>query len=84
MKKLDEEAKWNKVYKVFDAIINLYWPEEERIESEVEKIYNIHKGEHDWDEAWNKWSEDWSLEEEEWDPSDIDESLTESFKSLWR
>ena len=47
---------WTSAYKNFEKIVDKYLPDEDKIQSEVEKLYNQHKGEPDWDKAWEKWN----------------------------
>ena len=53
---LDESLNsWNDVYeKVFSKIIDAYFPDEDEIATEVERVYSLHKGEDIWDEAYNE------------------------------
>ena len=52
--RVDED--WTSVYKNFEKIVDKYLPDEDKIQSEVENLYNQHKGEPDWDKAWEKWN----------------------------
>lgn len=45
----------NGVYDQFTAIVDKYFPNEKKINSEVQALYNRHKGDPAWDEAWRKW-----------------------------
>ena len=48
---------WTDVYKIFDETVNKYFPDENKIEIEVKKMYEPHKGEDIWDTAYSKWAE---------------------------
>lgn len=60
-KQVNEDANsgtsWNKVYKIFNAIVDVYFPDEDRISKEVDELYNKHKGEAAWDEAYYRWND---------------------------
>ena len=47
---------WKDVYTKFEAIVDKYLPDEDKIEREIKKLYYLHKGEPDWDKAWEKWN----------------------------
>lgn len=49
---------WTDAYEHFNAIVDKHFPDENKIESEVENLYSQHKGEPDWDEAYRRWHED--------------------------
>ena len=56
---LDEAIKvadsWSDVYKKFEAIVDKYFPDTVKINSEVAKLYKPHQGDKDWDEAYKRW-----------------------------
>lgn len=47
---------WTSAYKNFEKIVDKFSPDEDKIQSEVTRLYNQHKGESDWDKAWEKWN----------------------------
>lgn len=59
---LDEDANnrsdWHKVYGIFNYIVDIYFPDSTAIENNVYDIYEKHKGEAAWDEAWSRWVDD--------------------------
>jgi hypothetical protein len=46
---------WNDVYKKFESIVDKYFPDTGKINAEVRKLYEPHRGERDWDEAYKRW-----------------------------
>ena len=54
--------KWTEAYEQFTEMVDKYFPDFEKVETEVEALYNEHKGEPAWDKAWEKWNE--SVDEE--------------------
>ncbi len=61
--KLNESLIWTDVYKIFDDIIDVVYPEEEKIISMVEALYNIGKGNPAWDEAYRRFMAPYDEEE---------------------
>lgn len=47
---------WTSIYDKFEAIVDKYLPDEDKINREIKKLYYLHKGEPDWDKAWEKWN----------------------------
>lgn len=73
------ELSWTDVYEQFSDIIDTYLPDEIRINDEVEKLYNQHKGDPVWDEAYKRWctsGNDESLNEELWNSSRVSDLVT--------
>lgn len=58
-KALDKAIKiadtWTDVYKKFEAIVDKYFPDTTKIQAEVRKLYESHRGDKDWDAAYKKW-----------------------------
>lgn len=61
-KQVNEDANnrsdWRKVYGIFNYIVDIYFPDSTAIENNVYDIYEKHKGEAAWDEAWSRWVDD--------------------------
>ena len=51
-----KEEKWEDVYEQFEDIMEQYFPSVEIINSKVDELYEPHKGEEDWDTAYEKWT----------------------------
>lgn len=51
-------ASWMAVYNLFDDIATKYMATPDRINDEVARMYRIHKGDPDYDEAYRRWCED--------------------------
>lgn len=62
---------WTDAYEQFNAIVDKHFPDENKIESEVENLYSQHKGEEDWDEAYRRWYEDDNVIEEDIDEDEV-------------
>lgn len=58
--KLDKAIKsldsWTSAYKQFEEIIDKYFNQPSKINSEVKKLYEKHKGEEDFEEAYKRWN----------------------------
>lgn len=58
--KLDNAIKsldsWTSAYKQFEDIIDKYFNQPSKINSEVKKLYEKHKGEKDFEEAYKRWN----------------------------
>lgn len=58
--KLDKAIKsldsWTSAYKQFEDIIDKYFDQPSKISSEVKKLYEKHKGEKDFEEAYKRWN----------------------------
>nr|DAU25648.1 MAG TPA: hypothetical protein [Caudoviricetes sp.] len=58
--KLDKAIKsldsWTSAYKQFEDIIDKYFNQPSKINSEVKKLYEKHKGEKDFEEAYKRWN----------------------------
>lgn len=58
--KLDNAIKsldsWTSAYKQFEEIIDKYFNQPSKINSEVKKLYEKHKGEEDFEEAYKRWN----------------------------
>lgn len=58
--KLDKAIKsldsWTSAYKQFEDIIDKYFNQPSKINSEVKKLYEKHKGEEDFEEAYKRWN----------------------------
>lgn len=61
--KLNESLIWTDVYKIFTDIIDVVYPDEQKIRDMVEAIYQIGKGNPAWDEAYTRFM-DYDDEEE--------------------
>ena len=64
---------WNDVYKLFDDIVNEYFPDVEKIEAEVKKLCDEHPDDEAYQEAYERWVE-WGLDEEYSSKNSITES----------
>lgn len=55
----DESLKesWQSAYDEITKVVKKNFPNEDKINLEVENLYNKHKGEEDWDTAYEKWKE---------------------------
>ena len=57
--KLDKAIKsldsWTSAYKQFEDIVDKYFPQVSKINAEVKKLYEKHKGEQDFEEAYKRW-----------------------------
>ena len=57
--KLDKAIKaldsWTSAYKQFEDIVEKYFPQSSKINAEVKKLYEKHKGEQDFEEAYKRW-----------------------------
>ena len=57
--KLDKAIKaldsWTSAYKQFEDIVEKYFPQVSKINAEVKKLYEKHKGEQDFEEAYKRW-----------------------------
>lgn len=47
---------WTSAYKQFEDIIDKYFNQPSKINSEVKKLYEKHKGEKDFEEAYKRWN----------------------------
>ena len=56
---------WTDAYEQFNAAVDKHFPDSVAIELAVEELYNQHKGEADWEEAWRRWNEYNDLIEED-------------------
>lgn len=56
------ELTWHDVYGLFDDIVTEYFPDADRIESEVQKLCAEHEGDPAYDEAYERWTE-WGIDE---------------------
>ena len=58
--KLDKAIKsldsWTSAYKQFEDIIDKYFNQPSKINAEVKKLYEKHKGEEDFEEAYKRWN----------------------------
>lgn len=58
--KLDKAIKsldsWTSAYKQFEDIIDKYFNQPSKINAEVKKLYEKHKGEKDFEEAYKRWN----------------------------
>lgn len=58
--KLDKAIKsldsWTSAYKQFEDIIDKYFDQPSKINAEVKKLYEKHKGEEDFEEAYKRWN----------------------------
>ena len=58
--KLDNAIKvldsWTSAYKQFEDIIDKYFNQPSKINAEVKKLYEKHKGEKDFEEAYKRWN----------------------------
>ena len=73
------ESSWTDAYEQFSDIVDTYFPDETKINDEVEKLYNQHKGDTVWDEAYKRWctsGNDESLNEELWNSSRVSDLVT--------
>ena len=52
-----EYSSWTDVYDKFNAIVDKYFPDEAKIEAEVDNLYSKHKGDEIWDLAYSRWIE---------------------------
>ena len=67
----EEMTSWTDVYEKFTDIVRKNFPNTELINKEVEDLYNEHKGETMWDEAYYRWCQG-------------DESLTEEVEVIYQ
>lgn len=52
-----QDDEWISAYRQFIDITLKNFPDEEKIRQQVEVLYNIHKGDPIWDEAWKRWND---------------------------
>jgi hypothetical protein len=73
---------WHEAYQNFISIIDDHFPDEEKIEASVEELYNQHKGDPDWDEAYRRWhEEDNDLITEDVNKQDLESTLRQTAES---
>ena len=49
--------KWYQVYELFGEIVEEHYPNRDKINEEVKKLAESHKGEEAYDEAFRRWNE---------------------------
>ena len=51
-----QSSGWTKAYSEFQKIIDKFFPDADKISQEAKKLYQKHKGDPGWDEAWTRWN----------------------------
>ena len=54
---------WRDAYDHFTKIVDKYFPDSDKIEVEVDRLYNQYKGNKYFDEAYKRWKEDQESED---------------------
>lgn len=59
----DDSLDWHKIYVIFNYLISLYFPDTTAIENNINDLYEKHKGEAAWDEAYARYRETYENED---------------------